>query len=151
MMRAVPAPPYAKKSPKPTVEDLETSTGMSRAGIFRRLRTYLLGRPGVVEDLRHYGNAVGWGLRYRQAAVDLCAVLLWPQEMFALVSVPELLEPKVLFSPEITDVTKGMLRTTPSAKGARVLRLTLEDRILVADFRAIVLLKGGGPPPRRRF
>jgi hypothetical protein len=147
----VAAPPYAKKSPKPTVEDLEATTGMSRAGIFRRLRTYLCGRPDVVEDLHHYGTRIGWGLRYRQKASELCAVVLWPQEMFALVTIPESIEPKVALSAEVGDAAKALLRDAPEGKGGKTLRLSLEDRMLVADFRAIVLVKGGGAPPRRRF
>jgi uncharacterized protein DUF3788 len=146
----VTAPPYLKKTPKPSVEDLEASAGMSRAGTFRRLRPYLVGRPDVVEDLHHAGADLGWGVRYRQKADELCVLYLHPDELFTVMRVPAPIADQALVSEEISSVTKDLLRAAPSAKGPRTVRLKLEDRTLVADFRALVLWKGGGPPPRRR-
>lgn len=144
------APPYLKKTPKPSVEDLEASAGMSRAGTFRRLRPYLTGRPQVVEDLFHAGGDVGWGIRYRQKTTELCVLFLHPDELFTILDVAADVADQALASTEISSATKELLRATPATKGVRRLRLQLEDRTLVADFRALVLWKGGGPPPRRR-
>jgi hypothetical protein len=147
----VTASPYLKKTPKPSVEDLEASAGMSRAGTFRRLRPYLVGRPDVVEDLHFAGGDLGWGIRYRQKTSELCVVFLHPDELFTVLDVSDEAAEKALASSEISTATKDLLLQTPSAKGARRIRLKLEDRTLVADFRALVLWKGGGPPPRRRL
>lgn len=143
-------PPWLAKSPRPSIEDLEASAGMSRSGTFRRLRTFLRGRPDVVEDLHHAGKDVGWGVRYRQGTKDLCSLVLWPEDLFAVVALDAAIAGRALASPEISETTKEAVRAAPTVRESRVLRLRLEDRTLVADFRALVLWKGGGPPPRRR-